>query len=127
MAKTICLIDDDQDVLDSTTAVLEAEGYDVKSADNLEDSQNIIDSVSPDLIILDVMFPGDKQAGFDFCRKLRANESTKLIPLIMLSGINQEYPVKIDTDEEWLPADNFINKPVDPKVLLKKVAALTGS
>lgn len=126
MAKTICIIDDSIDVVETTTAVLENEGYEVISAYNVEDGRALVKSKSPDLIILDVMFPESDSAGFELCRELRNDPSTKNIPLIMLTGVNEEFPLKFDIDAEWLPADCFLNKPIKPEALIEKIRAELG-
>lgn len=124
MAKTIYLIDDDQDIVESTKILLEASGYNVKTAFSISSGEKLFETGNPDLVLLDVMFPEQQDAGFEFCRELRTSAKTKNIPVIMSTAVNDKFPFHFDTDEEFLPADVMLNKPVDPKVLLEKIASL---
>lgn len=127
MAKTIYIIDDDKDIVEATKIVLEAKGYSVKTALTIEDGKKLVDEEKPNLILLDVMFPGGEQdAGFIYCRDLRTNEKTKDIPVIMFTAVNKDFPFHFDKDADWLPADEFLNKPVDNEELLEKVQHLIG-
>ena len=81
----------------------------------------------PDLAILDVMFPEDNSAGFSLAREIKEQEQLKNVPLLMLTAVNQEYPLgfsKKDIDETWLPVSDFLEKPIDLDVLKKKVEEL---
>ena len=124
MAKKIYLIDDDQDIVESTKILLEATGYDVKTAYSIESGKKLFETGNPDLVLLDVMFPEQQDAGFEFCRDLRTNDKTKAIPVIMFTAVNDKFPFHFDTDAEFLPADVMLNKPVEPKELLAKIAGL---
>ena len=124
MAKKIFIVDDDQDIVESTKIVLEASGYEVEAAYSLDGGRSLISSSIPDLLLLDVMFPDQQDAGFEFCRELRTDDKTKNIPIIMYTAVNRDFPFHFKTDDEFLPANEFLNKPVDPKVLLEKVSSL---
>jgi two-component system, OmpR family, response regulator VicR len=124
MAKKIYIVDDDRDMVESTKILLEGNGYEVKTAYTIEDGDKLIKAQNPDLLLLDVMFPDKQSAGFDFCRELRTADVTKDIPVIMYTAVNRKFPYHYKTDEEWLPADDFINKPVQPAELLEKIKAL---
>lgn len=127
--KKIYMVDDDVDLVDSITLALKGAGYEVASQN---DDENLVDNIrefNPDLLILDVMFPGDDGAGFRMARTIRHHDDIKSKPVIMLSGVNREgdYPGKFsnkDIDDEYLPVTVFIDKPVDPKVLIKKIKSL---
>lgn len=125
MAKNIYIIDDDRDIVESTKIILEASGYNIKTAYTIEDGKSLVDDNLPDLIILDVMFPGNQSAGFDFCRDMRSNDKTKNIPIVMFTAVNRKFPFKHGVEDDWLPADEFLDKPVDPANLLTIVKKLT--
>ena len=128
--KRVYLVDDDVDQVENMTMILEAKGYAVGSQYN---EVNIVENVREfhaDVIILDVMFPGDDSAGFKIARLLRQHDRLKTKPIIMLSAVNQEgsFPGKFtnkDIDEAYLPITLFIDKPVDPKLLVEKIEELT--
>jgi CheY-like chemotaxis protein len=117
---TILLIDDDRDLVEVTKLALESAGYNVTTAYNSEDGKKQTLDSEPDLIILDVMMETDS-AGFEVARWLRSEENTKNIPIIMLTAINQKFPMQFDKDEIWLPVDEFLEKPVNPDDLLEIV------
>ena len=121
MKKTIYIIDDDRDIVESTKIILDASGYNVKAVYTIEDGTKLIARKVPDMVILDVMFPGDQSAGFEFCRKLKNEKETENIPIIMFTAVNRKYAFKHDIESDWLPADEFLNKPVDPAELLAKI------
>jgi len=59
-------------------------------------------------------------------RRLRANDETKGIPIIMLTAVNQEVPWRFEPDDIWLPVDVFLDKPVSPERLLAEARKATG-
>jgi len=124
MAKKIYIIDDDQDIVEATKIVLEASGYEVAAAYTIEDGKKLFEAENPDLALLDVMFPEQQDAGFEFCRDLRISEKTKDVPIVMFTAVNRKFPFHFETDENFLPANEFLNKPVEPKDLLEKIAGL---
>lgn len=128
--KKIYIVDDDVDLVEATTMALKGAGFEVASQN---DETNLVDNIrqfNPDLLILDVMFPGDDGAGFRMARTIRHHDDIKGKPVIMLSGVNTEgdFPGKFtskDIDDEYLPITAFLDKPVDPKVLIEKINSLT--
>ena len=128
--KRIYLVDDDLDLVESMTMILEAKGYAVGSQNDEVDIAENIREFNADLIILDVMFPEDDSAGFKIARLLRQEERFKTKPIIMLSAVNEEgdFPGKFtnkDIDEAFLPITFFMDKPVDHDKLVAKIEELT--
>jgi DNA-binding response OmpR family regulator len=81
----------------------------------------------PDLLILDVMFPENPAGGFDLARQIRKTEEIKNLPVIMLTAVNQEFPMDFsadDIDPDWMPVQDFVEKPVDTGELLGKIERL---
>jgi DNA-binding response OmpR family regulator len=127
----IYIIDDDIDIVGALTASLEAAGYEVGSQYEEEELVEKIGRFNPDLIILDVMFPGDPGAGFRMARTIRHQDRLSRVPIIMLSAVNKEgdFLCKFssrDIDEVYLPVTEFVEKPVDPAVLIAKIKKLTA-
>ncbi len=131
MAKKILIIDDDFDIVEAMRMTLEAHGYEVETAYTGEDGLRRVKEVSPDLIILDVMMEDDT-AGFKVSWALRNTDPKsefgqhRNIPLLMITSISEKKGMRFDpkTDGDFLPVDEFIAKPVMPKVLLEKVETL---
>lgn len=126
MAKKILIIDDDPDVVLALRMPLESSGYDVYDAYSQETGLAAVDSIKPDLIILDVMMD-THTAGFQLAQKLHgpaAKPAHTQIPILMLTAVHQTTPLRFAPDEDYLPVEGFIEKPVDPKKLVEEIARL---
>jgi CheY-like chemotaxis protein len=124
--KNILLVDDDEDFLTATKLVLEKSGYNVEACMSAKECIAKLKAVKPDLIVLDVMMESD-HSGFDLCREIKRDSETKEIPILMLTAVDQRYPLNFATaagDETWLPVDDFIDKPVEAAVLVEHVKKL---
>jgi CheY-like chemotaxis protein len=122
--KTILIVDDDAIFVEAVAAVLESR-YTIRTASNGSEAMDSIAAQKPDLIILDVMMDYISE-GFDVARKLRCDDATKSIPIIMLTGVDQMYNYRMEVDESWVPCDRYLEKPVPPEKLLSEVEALIG-
>ncbi len=122
----IYIIDDDPDIVDFLTLVLEKEGHETGAQLEEDNACDNASSFKADLIILDVIFPENDSAGFDIARKLKHDDRTKDIPIIILSAVNQmgNYSGTFsnrDINEVYLPIEEFAEKPIDPSSLLKMI------
>jgi two-component system alkaline phosphatase synthesis response regulator PhoP len=115
----ILIADDEQDILEILRYNLEAEGYEVVTAKNGDIALELAKKTSPDLIILDIMMPG--KTGIEVCRLLRQQPAFAQTLIIFLTALSDETS-EIKGLETG--ADDYITKPISPKVLLSKVAAL---
>ncbi len=124
--KKILIVDDDPDITEAMTVVLETQDYDVSGAINSADAMKQIEEAHPDLIILDVMMDTPRE-GFMFSRQIKNDPDTKDIPIIMITSVKDKMGIDFKSvagDESWLPVEDFLDKPVPPEVLLEKVAEL---
>ena len=124
--KKILIVDDDPDITEAMTVVLETQNYDVSSVVNGTDAMKQIEQSPPDLIILDVMMDTPRE-GFMFSRQIKNDPDTKDIPIIMITSVKDKMGIDFKSvagDESWLPVEDFLDKPVQPEVLIEKVAAL---
>ena len=115
----ILLVDDEQDILDIISYNLSREGYQVITATNGVDALKLAKQESPELIILDVMMP--EMDGMETCYELRKIESLKGTIITFLSARSEDYSQIAGLDSG---ADDYITKPIKPRVLLSKVKAL---
>lgn len=122
---TILIIDDDIDLVEVLRITLENEDYEVIDAQTGLRGYNLAQTMNPNLIILDVMM-GTIDEGFHTAYQIRANPMTKETPIIMLTAVVQQTGFKFskDDDEAFLPVDEFIEKPVNPKKLIDTVRKL---
>jgi DNA-binding response OmpR family regulator len=123
---SILIIDDDPDITEAMTVILTNRGYDVRTAQDGSEGMDQLKQARPDLIILDVMMR-TSQEGFELSRELKHNKAFKNIPILMLTGVKQKTGLDFKTtagDQDWLPVDEYLDKPVKPDVLLAKVEDL---
>ena len=116
----IAVIDDDPDILDATSLVLTAKGYEVITADNPDDGYKIVKEKNPDLIILDVMME-EPDDGFFLAQKFRKENIE--IPIIMYTSVSKALGLEFAASE-IVPVDDFVEKPISPDTLLDKVEKL---
>ena len=125
----ILVIDDDPDVVEAIRLTLEANKYAVYSASSGTEGLKRIKELPPDLIILDVMMDTTTE-GFQISLQLRnpdpKSEYAKYthIPILLLTAIHKTTPLRFGPDADYLPVDEFVEKPVQPAVLLEKVKKL---
>lgn len=119
---TILIVDDDPGLVESVTDVLSAEGYSVLAAGNGEEGYRKAREAGPDLILLDVMMAHNSE-GFDIARRLKEDETTRGIPVIIITGIRKamRLPFGYEPDDDWLPVKAVLEKPVDPDILVRHV------
>jgi CheY-like chemotaxis protein len=133
-AKTVLLVDDDVDLLAINRITLEAEGFNVLTAENGEEAMRIATTAPVDVAVLDVMMTTPTE-GFLLARAMRQDDRTKHIPLLMLTSVNVENEAQgssfrftdRDRDAQWLPVDRFVDKPVKPEDLVTMVRTLAGA
>ncbi len=118
--KIILLVDDETDILEFISYNLEKEGYKVYTAQNGKDAIRIAEKIDPDLIILDVMMP--EMDGIVTCEELRKIPKLKNTVITFLTARSEDYS-QIAGFEAG--ADDYITKPIRPKVLVSRVKALT--
>ena len=115
----ILLVDDEQDIIDLISYNLEKENYQVKSALNGRDAIETAKEFLPDLILLDVMMP--EMDGIETCVEMREIESLKPSIIAFLTARGEDYSQIAGFDAG---ADDYISKPIKPRVLLSRIQAL---
>jgi DNA-binding response OmpR family regulator len=117
----ILAADDDEDILQLVVFRLERSGYYVLQARDGEEALRLALENTPDLAVLDVMMP--KMDGFEVTRRLRAEEATKRMPIIMLTARAQDSDVEEGFDAG---ANDYLRKPFSPQELRARVQAILG-
>lgn len=118
-AHKILLVDDEQDILEFLGYNLRKEGYSVFTADNGADAITIAKKELPHLVLLDVMMPG--LDGIEVCRDLRQTPGMEDVIIAFLTARSEDYSHIAGFDAG---ADDYINKPIKPRVLISRIKAL---
>jgi DNA-binding response OmpR family regulator len=113
--KRILVVDDEESMVEIIGYALEEAGYVVTSAGDVDEARRLMPSFKPDLIVLDVMLPGE--SGLEFCRQLRTESE---IPIVMLSAKSEEIDKILGLE---LGADDYVTKPFSPRELVSRVKA----
>jgi CheY-like chemotaxis protein len=149
MAKTVLVVDDDDNTRRFLTVALEENGYEAVTAADGDEGYKKLQEMKPDLILLDVMMP--KKTGFSLFKQIRRIEELKDIPVIMLTGVagvleEDDAQAEGDTfespfdsirerlrtgiakmrEEGVISPERFIDKPIDPEELIEAVQSLIG-
>ncbi len=114
--KTVMIADDDPGIVDAIEMLLEFEGYRVRSTLNGSDILEMRDDL-PDVLLLDIWMSGED--GRDICKKLKKDEATRHLPVIMVSASRDIRDSAIEAG-----ADDFLAKPFEMNELLNKIKAL---
>ncbi|MDN4501603.1 response regulator transcription factor [Alteromonadaceae bacterium BrNp21-10] len=113
----VLIVDDNQDIRELVSQLLEAEGYSATTAVDGEDMWQVMSEEKPDLILLDVMLPG--KDGFELCRQLCADQN--MPPIIMLTAKDEEIDRVVGLE---LGADDYIVKPFGRRELIARIKAV---
>jgi DNA-binding response OmpR family regulator len=116
---TILIAEDDAEVMDLVRVYLTREGFEVTGAADGEAALGLAESSRPDLLVLDVMLP--KLDGWAVCRRVRENEATRRLPIVMLTSRSDEIDRVLGLE---LGADDYVTKPFSPRELVARIKAV---
>ena len=116
---TILIVDDEDDIRQILAYNLIKEGFTVLEASRGDEALSLINQQKPDLILLDVMMPG--MDGIEVCEAIKANPANNSIIICFLTARSEDYSQIAGLD---VGGDDYVNKPVKPKVLISRVHAL---
>ena len=115
----ILIVDDEPDILEILKYNLNGEGYQVKTAKNGKQAINLANDWMPHLVLLDVMMP--EMDGIEACEELRKNKNLQNLIIIFLSARGEDFSQVAGLEAG---ADDYITKPIKPKVLISKIKAI---
>lgn len=124
--KRLLVIDDDPDFVDGIKSILVAADYEVDVAYNPKDGFRALETKPYDLLLLDIMM-GRGAEGVMIARKLRKDPKLREIPVLIITGIREQIAFLFPggpVHPHFVPVDELVEKPVEPKLLLERVTAL---
>ncbi len=122
--KTVLVVDDDPDAREFLTTVLEDNGFDAVTAEDGTAAIAMIEQSVPDLITLDISMP--EKSGVAVYRKLREDEQLKNVPVIIITGVSDDFKGFISSRRQVPPPEGYISKPVDHEQFLALIKDLLG-
>ncbi|MBW1981403.1 MAG: response regulator transcription factor [Deltaproteobacteria bacterium] len=124
--KKILVIDDDPEICDALSEILTDAGYEVFTALDAPSGYEMFQEMKPDLLVLDIMM-ATMHEGLDFAVEIRKKEGIYGVPILIVSArppVEKGYGRTLEEDLDWIQADIFMEKPVDPEELLHNVRLL---
>jgi len=115
---TILLVDDDKAFLIPLAGTLRNYGYDVTTAESVEEALASLEKKVPSLILADLLFPEGQLNGIDFYQRVRDNPKLKDLPFLLISGVSDEFVIRAGVR---MGVDSFIQKPFDLELLLATI------
>ena len=113
----VLVVDDDETVSSLFARILSREGYTEETAANFESARQLLERHPPDVVLLDVVLPD--AGGFSICKQLKDDASTRLIPVILVTGLSDP---ESRINGRRAGADDYLTKPVDPQELIARVS-----
>jgi len=123
----ILMIDDDDDLRAACRLVLEKAGHEVSEAADADEGFEKVKAETPELVVLDVILPSGYE-GFDLARRIREELNLRKLPILMLTGVHEvkKPPYRFAPDDDYLPVDAFLDKPVRFETLVRTVNEMLG-
>jgi len=122
--KTILVVDDDPDARDFFITVLEDNGYKTVSARDGNEALDRIQEEIPDLVTLDITMP--EKSGVGVYRKLREEDRYKGIPVIIITGVSDDFKHFISSRRKVPPPEGYLSKPIEAEELVRLVGELVS-
>ena len=128
-SKRLLIIDDDPDFVDGIKTILQTAGYEVEAVYNPKDGIQALQTQSYDLLLLDIMM-GRGAEGIMIARKMRKDARLRELPVLIITGIREQIAFLFPGEPvhpRFVAVDELVEKPVEPKLLLERVAALLAT
>lgn len=123
--KTILIVDDEPDTLTFFSSLLRDNGYETITAENGDEALAKVRDTRPDLITLDITMP--ESSGVRCYRELRQSAEFRSIPVIVITGISEDFRGFISSRKQVPPPDGYLSKPVDEQELVGMIGRLLAA
>ena len=122
--KTVLIIDDEPDTCTYFSSILQDNGYNTVIARDGEEGLTKLKEATPDLVTLDVSMP--EKSGVRLYRDIKESEQWANLPVIIVTGVSEDFQKFISTRSQVPPPEGYIPKPIDPDKFLEMVKELTS-
>jgi CheY-like chemotaxis protein len=122
--KRVLVVDDEPDVLEYLSCLLEDNDYQVATAEDGEKALEKVKEAQPDIITLDITMP--EKSGVRFYRDIRESDEWKNIPVIMVTGMSQDFERFISSRRQVPPPEGYMSKPIDQDKILELIEKFTS-
>jgi CheY-like chemotaxis protein len=122
--KKILIVDDEEDIRTYLSTLLGDQGYETLLAKDGEEALKQVEAVGPDLITLDISMP--EKSGIKFYREMKANDRWKQIPIIIVTGVSEDFKKFISTRHQVPPPEGYLSKPINPQEILGLIKNFTA-
>lgn len=117
----ILLVDDDIDFIEINKTILEANEFEVETAETEAEALKKLEEYQPNLIIMDLMME-HYDSGFTLAHKIKSHDESKHVPIIMVTGVATEtgkrFSLNSKEEKEWIKVDAYLEKPISPDDLI---------
>ncbi len=122
--KKILLVDDDIDLLEQSKISFESKGYEVDTAENIEEGWKLFQQYKPDAVLIDLIME-EHDSGFILSYKIKKDDYGKNVPVFILTSATYltgyKFGVSTDEEKEWIYCDDIINKPAVTEDIIEKI------
>lgn len=122
--KKILIVDDEQDIRTYLSTLLGDQGYETLVAKDGEEAWRQIQASPPDLITLDISMP--EKSGIKFYREMKADDRWKQIPIIIVTGVSEDFRKFISSRHQVPPPEGYLSKPINREEILELVKKFTS-
>ncbi len=122
--KKILIVDDEQDIRTYLSTLLGDQGYQTLVAKDGEEAWKQMETSLPDLITLDISMP--EKSGIKFYREMKADDRWKQIPIIIVTGVSEDFRKFISSRHQVPPPEGYLSKPIHPEEILELVKRFTS-
>ena len=122
-SKRILIVDDEEDIRTYLSTLLGDQGYETFQAKDGEEAMQKLLAESPDMITLDISMP--EKSGVKFFREIKTDDRWKHIPVIIVTGVSEDFRNFISSRHQIPAPEGFVSKPISPEEILGLVRTLT--
>jgi len=122
--KKILIVDDEEDIRTYLSTLLEDLGYETVMAKDGEEALQQVEASVPDLITLDISMP--EKSGIKFYREMKGDERWSRIPVIIVTGVSEDFRKFISSRHQVPPPEGYLSKPINPEEILELVRKCTS-